>query len=144
MGGYFVDNQSIKNICSKKRFTNDSYLEVLKNLKKYKIKKEVFERFIENGILSNEFSVDDRYEKAYVLKGMSNIDFAQLINIFMKRNSSSQRAQIPWDLFTSVFVSKHGDAFDNLKKQYSLKKQQKGIAREMLKFEEKYDDIMSE
>lgn len=93
--------------------------------------------------MSNKFSVDDRYEKAYVVNDMKNIDFAQLIDIFMKRNSSSQRVQIPWDLFTSVFVSKHGDTFDNLKKQYSLKKQQNGISREMLKFEELYDEIMN-
>lgn len=94
--------------------------------------------------MSNEFSVSEIYEKAYVVNSMKNIDFAQLIYIFMKRNSSSQRVQIPWDLFTSVFLSKHGDTFDNLKKQYSLKKQQNGISRKMLKFEEKYDDIMSE
>lgn len=119
-------------------------MEVLKNLENIKIKKDEFERFICNGVSRGDFSVSEIYEKAYVVNSMKNIDFAQLINIFIKRNSSSKREQIPWDLFTSVFVSKHGDTLDNLKKQYSLKKQQKGMAREILTFEEKYDDIMSE
>ena len=110
-----------KQLVTKTAFTKDAYIEFLLSLKtdnNVKAFKKLMEYLSANKLIER----NETYESCWTVK-MQNVDFAFLWAAFCEYigiKKIEERAPVPWQDVTKIFVNKDGEAFrDNLKRQYS-------------------------
>ena len=101
-------------------FTNCSYYKLMTGLPSDEARC-CFTQFIANAEKMGLLIRDGRYEKAWRINGLKDVEVAFLLASLWERMVSQKdsRPRIPWNKFFVVFLDANGEKYnDNLKKQY--------------------------
>ncbi len=108
------------------RYTEKAYHKVLESIlnNKDKVKRNVartlFEKFLNEAVSIGLLEIDDRYEKCWRVKELSNDQFSFVIAEFCSRSYLiKDDGSIPWGLFTPIILTKDCGPLDHLKKAYA-------------------------
>lgn len=82
---------------------------------------KAFEDFFINGEKMGVFEKDDRYEKAWRIRGHKNVEVAVLIKQYCEVNGLKTNG-IPWGYFENLILSEKGSMLDDLKKSLAMSK----------------------
>ena len=112
------------------RFTDEKYSSIIEDIRKKARNKaegngdekvRAFEDFFITGEELGIFELDDRYEKAWRIRGHKNVEVAELIKHYCEKYKLSANG-VPWAYFESLILSEKGTLLDDLKKSLATSK----------------------